>query len=402
MWRADRRHPHRQPGMLTDERTGGAGVVEMDVREEQVAEVGHLEAVLAQARVQVVERARRAAVEQRGAVVGLDQVRGDLALLEEVQVEGVQRSHNAIFAIGAVELRPLRWIAAVLVVLALTAPAPAGAVGAPPKRLPRTDVLPFHYRAHDGVDRIAWLLVPAGYDGRPLPLVISPHGRGTPARANARAWGDLPGLGGFAVVCPAGEGRRLHNYSWGDPGQIDDLARMPALVRRHGIDVDLRRVYAVGGSMGGQEVLLLLARHPHLLAGVAAFDPATDMARRYWDFAALRNGRRLQRLARDEIGGTPATAPAAYAERSPDAFARQLAYSGVPLQLWWSSRDRIITDQRAETVVLEDQILGWNPGAPLQVYAGRWRHTAEMKWSTRLPHALVEFGLLRRSQAIQI
>ena len=37
--------------------------------------------------------------------------------------------------------------------------------------------------------------------------------------------------------------------------------------------------------MGGQETLLLVARHPHLLAGAAAFDPATDMARRYRDFA---------------------------------------------------------------------------------------------------------------------
>ena len=43
--------------------------------------------------------------------------------------------------------------------------------------------------------------------------------------------------------------------------------------------------------MGGQETLLLVALHPQLLAGAAAFDPATDLRRRYYDFAALKGGR---------------------------------------------------------------------------------------------------------------
>src|SRR5207253_10115070 len=148
--------------------------------------------------------------------------------------------------------------------------------------------------------------------------------------------GDLPGEGGFAVISPAGEGRRLHWYSWGDPGQIADLARMPAIASAHGVQVDPRRIYAFGGSMGGQETLLLVARHPHLLAGAAAFDPATDMARRYRDFARLPYGRGLQALARREIGGTPSADARAYAARSPLSYARRIARSGVPLQLYWS------------------------------------------------------------------
>jgi dienelactone hydrolase len=219
--------------------------------------------------------------------------------------------------------------------------------------------------------RRAWLLLPAGYHGQPIPN-------------------------------PAGEGRRLGLYSWGYSGQIDDLARMPAIVRAQGVNVDPHRIYAIGGSMGGQETLLLLAHHPHLLAGAAAFDPSTDMARRYWDFADLRDGRTLQRLAREEIGGTPLTDPAAYAERSPDTYARQIALSGVPLLLYWSTRDRVITDQVDETGALVVEIRGWNPAAPVEVFRGRWRHTAEMRWSKRLPGALVRLGLLRRGQAIQI
>ena len=100
--------------------------------------------------------------------------------------------------------------------------------------------------------------------------------------------------------------------------------------------------------------------------------------------------------------GRPLTDPAAYAVRSPDTFAREIALSGVPLLLYWSTRDRVISDQVDETGALVTQIRGWNPSAPVQVIRGRWRHTAEMRWSARLPGALVHFGLLRRGQAIQI
>jgi len=121
----------------------------------------------------------------------------------------------------------LRFIATMLALLVLT-PASAFAVSVR-HSLPRKDVLLFRYRAHDGALRRAWLLLPTGYSGERVPLVISAHGRGTSARANERLWGDLPGLGGFAVVNPAGEGRRLGDFSWGDPGQIADLEA--ALVR---------------------------------------------------------------------------------------------------------------------------------------------------------------------------
>ena len=264
-------------------------------------------------------------------------------------------------------------------------------------RLSPTRVRVISYRAHDGRLRHAYLLLPRDYNGRPIALVISPHGRGVDARQNARFFGNLPGLDGFAVVSPEGQGRRLTLYSWGASGQIADLARMPQIVARFGVNVDPHRIFAVGGSMGGQEVLLLVARYPHLLAGAAAFDPATDMARRYRDFGALQGGRRLQRLARQEIGGTPLTAPAAYARRSPDNYVRQIARSGVPLQLYWSTRDRVITDQVDETELLLDRLRKANPSAPILSFRGLWAHTVEMWPRGRLPGALARFGLLPAS-----
>jgi pimeloyl-ACP methyl ester carboxylesterase len=241
-----------------------------------------------------------------------------------------------------------------------------------------------------------------------IPLVISPHGRGIPARASARLWGSLPALGGFAVVSPDGQGRRLALYSWGYRGQIDDLARMPRIVRSAlpWLRIDASRVYAIGGSMGGQEVLLLLAQHPRLLAGVAAFDAATDLAARYAAFTRMRCNRRclqlwqepigigLRRLAREEVGGSPADVPRAYALRSPIAYTRSVARSGVPLQIWWSVADEIVNDGRRQSRRFYTEVHRLNPKAPVVEFVGRWQHSRELRSTSKVRVALARFGLL--------
>jgi pimeloyl-ACP methyl ester carboxylesterase len=211
------------------------------------------------------------------------------------------------------------------------------------------------------------------------------------------------------VVSPDGHGRVLARYSWGYPGQIDDLARMPRIVSRAlpWLRIDRSSVYAFGGSMGGQETLLLLARHPGLLAGAAAFDPVVDFPRQYEAFARLTCtgrcleswgepiGLGLRKLARQEIGGPPAEARAAWAARSPLAHARTIAHSCVPLQLWWSVADRVVADQRLHSRRLLHTVRRLNPRAPVEGYAGFWIHTAQMHERTHLPRALAAFGLLR-------
>src|SRR4051794_24796469 len=182
-----------------------------------------------------------------------------------------------------------RAVAVVAVVAAALAVVPA----AVPAGAPGVRTLRIHYRSYDGFRRAATVLLPAAYDqrdGAELPLVISPHGRGLTGRANATAWGSLPALGNFVVVNPDGRGRRLDRYSWGYAGQIEDLARMPGIVRAAvpWLKIDRTRIYAFGGSMGGQETLLLVARHPTLLAGAAVFDSVADFARQYRAFPRLR------------------------------------------------------------------------------------------------------------------
>jgi len=267
------------------------------------------------------------------------------------------------------------------------------------------------YRAHNGVRRAAFVAFPSSYrpgHAPPIPLVISPHGRGVTGRENLKLWGQLPAVGRFAVVSPDGQGRLLSNYSWGSAGQIDDLARMPQIVKLTlpWAHIDARRVYAVGGSMGGQETLLLVARHPRLLAGAAAFDPVVDFSLQYREFPRLACskscrkmwngpvGRSLQALARAELGGSPGRAPYAYELRSPLTYARAIAFSDVPLQLWWSKRDAIVIDQKRQTARLFDSISKLNPRADLIGFTGGWRHSAEMHAKTRLPLSLALFQLL--------
>jgi hypothetical protein len=258
-----------------------------------------------------------------------------------------------------------------------------------------------HYLAHDFRVRRAFVILPRWYgphDHPPIPLVISPHGRGVSARFTVRVWGNLPALGPFAVVCPEGQGRRLTLFSWGDPGEIDDLARMPTVVHEElpWLHVDQRRVYAVGGSMGGQETLLLVARFPGLLAGAAAFDAPTNMAARYSAFARLRSGIWLREQMVDEIGGPPSRDPRAYHVRSPLDWARRIAYSHVPLQIWWSRKDRIVVDQASQSGALYREMKRLNPAAPVREFVGFWQHTAEMRAVKRLPFALSLFGLMPR------
>ena len=91
--------------------------------------------------------------------------------------------------------------------------------------------------------------------------------------------------------------------------------------------------------MGGQETLLLVARHPDLLAGAAAMDSVTDLGKRYAELPTVACNKRceqrfgepygyvLQANMRREVGGAPIDAPAAYAARSPIHFARRIAFS---------------------------------------------------------------------------
>ena len=146
--------------------------------------------------------------------------------------------------------------------------------------------------------------------------------------------------------------------------------------------------------MGGQETLLLLAQHPQLLAGAVAFDSVTNFYTRYRDFARIRNGRRLQLLARLEVGGTPASNPQAYVLRSPIHWVEAVARSDVPLQLWWSDVDEIVVGQKNQSGSFYEELRKLRPRGRVEPVTGSWSHTAETYSKLQLPAAAKWLGLL--------
>jgi pimeloyl-ACP methyl ester carboxylesterase len=271
-----------------------------------------------------------------------------------------------------------------------------------------------HYTAHNGTDRLAYVVLPSWYGptkNPQVPVIISPHGRNATGLSNTKYFGNLPAVGRFAVISPDGMGRRLALKSYAYRGQIDDLAKMPDFAERAlpWLHLDRSRVYAIGSSMGGHETLMLVARHPDLLAGAAAMDSVTNLSRRYAQLsdtacstACVRRfgkpyGLVLQAAMREEVGGTPSQSPKAYETRSPLSFARTIALSGVPIQIWWSTEDKIVTDQQHQSGTLFSVLRQLNPHAPISAYTGRWPHSKEMKASQLLPIALKELGLLPQS-----
>ena len=76
-------------------------MIEVDVREEQVPDIRDRDAVGREPGVERLERRGRSAVEERKAVVGVDEVDADrMWRSAEVQVDQSQRIHNPIFAVG--------------------------------------------------------------------------------------------------------------------------------------------------------------------------------------------------------------------------------------------------------------------------------------------------------------
>jgi len=235
----------------------------------------------------------------------------------------------------------------------------------------------------------------------PLPLVISPHARGGDPEKNARRWGDLPGRKGLIVLAPALKGRVLgETRAWGYPPAIAKLLGAPAAARRslRWLRWDPDRVYAAGFSMGGQESLLALARRPDLFAAVGVADSVTDFLRRWYEFPLSPLTRAEQAKATREVGGTPARVPWLFRRRSPASFARTIAFSGVPLQIWWNPHEDVVVHQgTTQSGAFSRLLRRLDPGVPLTPIVHDQPHGEVFRSTSSLPE-LVDFLLAHRRQ----
>jgi pimeloyl-ACP methyl ester carboxylesterase len=323
----------------------------------------------------------------------------------------------------------------------------------------RTRAYTVPYLAWDGkTAREATIVLPSGWgpDNKPhpLPLVISPHGRNNFGWGNAaHYWQELPAQGPFALICPDGLSRahdKASNpldqpphdpslFTYGYPRWIDDLARMPKIVQATlpWLKIDLKRIYVMGSSMGGQETLLLAARYPGplsagtgRLAGAAAFDAPCDMAtqcsyltnlpvvhgtdphgvaarmiqeinakpaslRGFRQDATFYNTKQKRHMTIAELLSKLPRKPSLWNERSALHYVDRLAHLPFPLRLYWSSHDTIVGNQgTSQTGKLYKQIKAKNSSADVKQVKGLWAHSCEFVPGDCLSDLLREFKLI--------
>jgi hypothetical protein len=145
--------------------------------------------------------------------------------------------------------------------------------------------------------------------------------------------------------------------------------------------------------MGAQQSLLLLARRPDLFAAAAVADSLVDFLRRWYEFPHSPLATAEQPKATREVGGTPARVPWLYRRRSPITFARTIAFSGVPVQLWWNPREQLIINQQTtQSGRMWRLVRRLNPAAPVDAVVHRAPH-GEVFRSTHSLSKMVDFLL---------
>ncbi len=159
--------------------------------------------------------------------------------------------------------------------------------------LARVEVRTHRLPQAPGVDIPYGVYVPTGYDvSKPTPLVIALHGLGSD-EMYMMEYNNLVELAeryGYLVATPMGFNERGWYGSRGqgndfnrrspDPGP-DDLGELSELdvmsvldIMKDEYNVDERRIYLIGQSMGGGGTWYLGTKHPDLWAALAPMAPA--------------------------------------------------------------------------------------------------------------------------------
>lgn len=124
-------------------------------------------------------------------------------------------------------------------------------------------------------------------------------------------------------ICPEYRGG-----SWMGPAAEADLLEILLRIRTPEF---CGKLILAGGSMGGTSALIFASRHPHLLDGVLALCPATDVTAMF---------KKFPEQFRESYGGSPEEVPEVYAERISRNFCEIL--SQMPIFLVHGAKDALI------------------------------------------------------------
>ncbi len=184
--------------------------------------------------------------------------------------------------------------------------------------------------ACDGTEQRYVLVVPGGFDAaRPHDALVALHGHGSDRwqfvrdeRDECRAARDAAAKRGMLFVSPDYRAKT----SWMGPKAEADLAQIIAELKgRYGTD----RVFLCGGSMGASSALTFAARHPELVAGVAAMNGTANHLE-YDQF---------QDAIAESFGGAKRNIPEEYKNRSAEYFPERLT---MPTGLTTGGADTVV------------------------------------------------------------
>jgi predicted esterase len=122
------------------------------------------------------------------------------------------------------------------------------------------------------------LFIPDSYDGRkPVPLVVALHGMGGDENSMFDSYGGTlkreAARVGFAVVCPKGRDTASMYRGAAEQDVMDVLAEV-----RRDYQIDDKRIYLMGHSMGGFGTWSVAMAHPDLFAALGPISGGGDPA----------------------------------------------------------------------------------------------------------------------------
>ncbi|MBI3831887.1 MAG: alpha/beta fold hydrolase [Planctomycetes bacterium] len=173
-------------------------------------------------------------------------------------------------------------------------------------------------------------ILPQGFDpAQPHDLALALHGHGSDrwqyakdARGECKGARDVAAKHSMIFVSPDYRAKT----SWMGPKAEADVVQLIGLLRKK---YKIRKVFLVGGSMGGTSVLIFAGLHPDLVDGVSSQNGTANMVE-YQNFA--------QSIV-ESYGGDKKQKPDEYKKRSPELFSEKLT---MPLAFTTGGKDTAV------------------------------------------------------------